>query len=163
MVGQSLEKGIRLFEEKQFEAAKVELKSFLKTQPNNTKAIEYLGDISFREQQWHTAAAYFKPLMKSDKDNAMYHFKYAGAIGMEAKNNKLKALFLIDDIKYHFKQAALLDAKFVDVRLALVQLYTQLPSALGGSEKVAFKYAEQLRNLDVNAYNKAISIIEKEG
>ncbi len=153
---QSVHDGVTLFESEKISEAQLVFEKILKESPSNVKAIEYLGDIYFKQGKWSEAASQFKQLIKTDNYNAVYHYKYAGAIGLHAKNNKLKALFLIDDIKFHFKKAASLDAKFIDARLALVQLYSELPLALGGSRVVAEKYAEQIKPLSAQAYKEAL-------
>ena len=158
---QSLQKGIDLFKANKLNEAKIELKQFLKQDPENKKANEYLGDIFFKQQKWSESASCFKTLVKKDAKNAVYHYKYAGAIGLQAKNNRLKALFLIDDIKFHFEKAAELAPDFVDARLALVQLYVELPTVLGGSIDKAKKHAKELKLLDSKAYENAINYINK--
>ncbi len=157
---ESLEKGIDLFNKKQFEAAQEVFEAYLGEHPKNAIALEYLGDIAFQNKKWSTAANYFKPLLAIEKNNPRYHFKYAGAIGMKAKHNKLSALFLIDDIKEHFVKAAALDVTYEAPRMALVQFLTELPSALGGSAKEATKYAKQLMVLNANEGQKALAYIE---
>ncbi|WP_010180639.1 tetratricopeptide repeat protein [Aquimarina agarilytica] len=157
---ESLEKGIDLFDKKQFEEAKEVFEAYLNEHPKNKVALEYLGDIAFQNKKWSTAANYFKPLLSIEKNNPRYHFKYAGAIGMKAKNNKLSALFLIDDIKEHFVKAAALDANYEAPRMALVQFLTELPTALGGSTEEATKYAKQLMLLNANEGKKALAYIE---
>lgn len=157
---QSNDKGISLFEAGNYAAAKTVFLQNLRQDANNAVAIEYLGDISFKQEKWSDAASRFKSLVEMDDANPVYHYKYAGAIGLLAKNNKLKALFLIDDIKFHFKKAASLDDNYVEARLALVQLFSELPSALGGSKSEAEKYAEQIKTLNTVAYKEALKILK---
>jgi len=161
MSSQSLQNCIQLFKAKKIIEAKTSFKSYLRSHPTDKVALEYMGDIAFQQEKWDEASKYFKTLVNEEEDNAVYHYKYAGAIGLKAKNNKLKALFLIDDIKFHFKKAAELDAEFIDARKALVQLYIELPAALGGSTSKAKAYAEQLKPLDTIAYREALQYIEK--
>jgi len=158
---QSLQKGIDLFKSNKLDEAVLVLKQYLKENPGNLKAYEYLGDVYFKQEKWSDAADSFKYLLKGDSNNAVYHYKYAGAIGLQAKNNKLKALFLIDNIKFHFKKSAELAPDFVDARVALVQLYMELPTALGGSIDVAKKYALELKYLDAKAYENMIKFINE--
>lgn len=157
---QSVDQAMELFEGEKIEEAQVAFEKVLEKNPQNKVAIEYLGDVYFRQEKWGKAVAQFKQLVAFDTSNPVYHFKYAGAIGLLAKNNKLKALFLIDDIKFHFKKAAALDVKYVDARLALVQLYTELPMALGGSKIMAQKYAEQIKPLSASAYQQALGFLK---
>lgn len=58
--------------------------------------------------------------------------------------NRLRAVAYIGDIKYHLERAAKLDPKHIEARWALVEFYIQLPSVIGGSEKKAIDYANEL-------------------
>ncbi|WP_010521629.1 tetratricopeptide repeat protein [Aquimarina agarivorans] len=158
---ESLEKGIELFNKHQYNEAQEVFEAYLSEHPKNTTAMEYLGDIAFQNKKWSLAASYFKPLLTDDVTNARYHFKYAGAIGMKAKNNKLSAVFLIDDIKKHFIKAATLDTSYEEPRIALVQLFMELPSTFGGSVTKATKYAKELLVLNAIEGEKAMAYIRK--
>lgn len=157
---QSLEQSVKLFETGKIDEAQLAFEKITQSNTQSKIAIEYLGDVYFKQKKWAEAAEKFKYLVTLQPNNPVYHYKYAGAIGLQAKNNKLKALFLIDDIKFHFKKAATLDVKYVEARLALVQLYTELPLVLGGSKAVAEKYAEQIKPLSAVAYQQALSFLK---
>ena len=160
MAQDTLEQSKKYYNSGQIAEAEVGFKEILKSNPNEPSALEYLGDIAFSRKQYSKAADYFKPLLQINKNNAHYHFKYAGAIGMQAKNNKFKAMFLVDDIKFHFTKAAELDPNYKDARVALVQLYMELPSAFGGSKDKANLYANQLAMLDEKMGKEAKALIE---
>ena len=57
------------------------------------------------------------------------------------------ALSIIGDVKEAFLTAAKLDVKHIETRWALVELYMQLPGIIGGSEKKAQKYADELMSI----------------
>ena len=119
--------------------------SYLRAHPNDRKTKEYLGDIAGYTKDWDTAIDHYEDLVEVDDTNANYHFKYGGALGMKALSiNRLRAATYIGDIKEHFERAASLDSKHIEVRWALVEFYMQLPGIIGGSEKKATKYANQL-------------------
>jgi tetratricopeptide (TPR) repeat protein len=61
--------------------------------------------------------------------------------------NKLSAAFYIIGVKTHFKKAATLDPTHTQAREALVELYMQLPSIIGGSQQTALFYADELAQL----------------
>ncbi|NNL15477.1 MAG: tetratricopeptide repeat protein [Flavobacteriaceae bacterium] len=144
----SFQEAQSLFMDSQFEAAEPLFRSHLETNPNHLKTIEYLGDIAGHKKQWDKAINYYKALVKAKPDRANYHYKYGGVMGMQALEvNKLKALGMIGDIKRAFKAAAELDPKHIDVRWALVEFYIQLPGIIGGSERTAISYADELENL----------------
>ena len=114
-------------------------------EPKNYKAIEYLGDIAGHARNWNEALVYYEKLKKADPKNADYQFKFGGALGMKAKEgSKFAALGMLDDVENAFLTAAKLDPKHIETRWALVEFYLQIPGILGGSEKKAQKFANEL-------------------
>jgi len=139
------DKAEKLFEQKKFASAEPLFKSYLIQKPNDSKTVEYLGDIAGHQKQWDNAIGYYRKLKTQYPKNANYHYKFGGALGMKAKiSSKFKALGMIDDIKTAFETAAKLDAKHIDTRWALVIFYVELPGIVGGSEAKSQKYANQL-------------------
>ena len=144
----TFEKAEKLYAQKKYNEAEKLFSEHLKSQPNHTKTIEYLGDIAGHQKDWDAAITNYKKLKNSNPKNANYWYKYGGALGMKAKNsNKFKALGMIDEVEESFLTAAKLDTKHIDTRWALVMLYIELPGIIGGSEKKAQKYADELMAL----------------
>jgi len=138
----------KYFENKQYTKAESELKVYLKNNPTNIEAIELLGDAYGYQEKWDEAILEYEKLILSKPDNANYHYKYGGVLGMKALSvNKLKALTIIDDVKKAFLKAAELDVNHIETRWALVELYMQLPVIIGGSKSKSIKYANQLEAL----------------
>ena len=148
MAQSNFEEARSLFMNNDFKSAEPLLLAYLSSNPNDQKTIEYLGDIAGQQKQWDKAIGYYKTLIDLDENNANYHYKYGGVLGMKAmESNKIKALTMVGDIKNSFLRAAELDPQHIDVRWALVEFYIQLPGIIGGSEKKAIEYADQLENL----------------
>jgi len=138
------------FKYKKFEKAEIYLGNYLKTNPNDLKAVELLGDAYGHQKKWDQAIDCYKKLVKKNENIANYQYKYGGALGMKALAiSKFEALGLIDDIREAFLKAAELDPKHVNTRWALVEFYMQLPGILGGSKSKALHYAEELEKLSV--------------
>ncbi|WP_341215908.1 tetratricopeptide repeat protein [uncultured Wocania sp.] len=136
------------FQKKQFVKAEKIVLEYLKKHPNNIKAIEFLGDAYGHQKKWDDAIIQYKKLVNKHQNNANYHYKYGGALGMKALSvNKLKALGIIGDVKKAFLKAAKLDKNHIDTRWALVELYMQLPVILGGSKNKSLGFAKELENL----------------
>lgn len=134
-----------LFKKEQYKKAKPLFASYLKSHPKDKKTLEYLGDIEGYAKNWDGAIPYYKRLVDLSSKNANYHYKYGGVLGMKALEvNKLSALTMVGDIRESFETAATLDPKHTDVRWALVEFYIQLPGIVGGSEKKAKYYADEL-------------------
>ncbi len=141
----SFEKGENYFKLEKWELAKVQFEKNLKQNPSDLKSIEYLGDIQCQSQNWLKAVPYYERLKKAKPSVAEYYYKYAGATAMQAKeSNKFAALSLINDAIDNFEKTIALNPNHIGSRWALLEIYIQLPGIVGGSERKAKKYADQL-------------------
>ena len=148
MAETDFDKAEKLYKQEKFDQAKVLFESYLKINPTSYKTVEYLGDIAGHQKKWDEAIKHYKILKLQFPKTANYFYKFGGAMGMKAKSvNKFKALAMIDEIESSFLTAARLDSKHVESRWALVMLYIELPGIVGGSEKKAIKYADELMEL----------------
>lgn len=144
----ALELGRNFVENKEFDKAEKTLKSFVESNRVDKAGIELLGDAYGHQKKWEEAAEQYELLTEFEPNNANYHYKYGGALGMKALNiNKLSAVLIVDDIKEAFLKAAELDPKHIETRWALVELYMQLPAIVGGSKNKSLKYANELEAL----------------
>nr|WP_262913433.1 hypothetical protein [Aequorivita xiaoshiensis] len=127
---------------------------YLKLHPNHLKTREYLGDIAGFSKEWDIALSYYKDLVADDESNANYHFKYGGALGMKAMTvSRLRAVTYISEIKHHLERAIELNRQHIEAHWALIEFYLQLPVFLGGSEKKAIAYANELQTISkVDSY-----------
>jgi tetratricopeptide (TPR) repeat protein len=136
------------FNNEQFNKAKPLFQKYLKENPDHKKTREYLGDIAGSAKDWDEAISYYETLVEENPDNANYHFKCGGAMGMKALEiSHIRALGYVGDIRRHFETAAKLDPNHIEVRWALTEYYIQLPGIIGGSERKATKYANELLKL----------------
>ena len=134
-----------LFQQEKYALAKPIFEEIVKDEPQNYKAIEYLGDIAGHFKKWDEALKYYEKLKKVNPKDANYQYKFGGVLGMKAKEgNKFAALGLLGDVEKAFLTAAKLDPKHVDCRWALIEYYLQVPGILGGSESKAQKFASEL-------------------
>lgn len=141
----NFEKAEKLFSQKKYNLAKPLFENVVKENPNHLKALEYLGDIEGQLKAWENAMIYYGKLKKLQPSEANFHYKYGGCLGMKAKEvNKFKALGMISDIKLSFEKALELNPKHIEARWALIQLYIELPGIVGGSERKAQIYANEL-------------------
>jgi len=129
-------------------------KRFFQEHPENIKAIEYLGDIASFEKKWDLAIQHYEKLVENQPNSSAYNFKLGGAMGMKAiEISKFRAALMLGDIKSYLNKAAELDENHAEVRRALVELYMQLPSIVGGSKELAQKYVKELESINkVDAY-----------
>ncbi|ARV09220.1 hypothetical protein BTO05_06030 [Winogradskyella sp. PC-19] len=142
------EQAVILINKKQYQNAEVLMQKYVKSNTSDKKAIELLGDAYGHQKKWDNAIEQYKKLTKLESNNANYHYKYGGALGMKALSvSKIKALGIIGDVKKAFLKAAEFDPKHIDTRWALVELYMSLPGIIGGSKKESLKYANELEVL----------------
>lgn len=142
------ERAEKLYAQKQFPAAKILFESDLKQNPARLQSMEYLGDIQAQSGHWETAAGYYRQLKTRQPFQAVYHYKFGGAMAMMAKDsNRLRALTMIGEIETSFEKAIQYNPKHIEARWALIELYLQLPGIFGGSEKKANRYANELAQL----------------
>jgi tetratricopeptide (TPR) repeat protein len=135
----------KLFNQAHYIQAKPIFLAFLKENPNHLKTLEYLGDIEGNLKSWNTAIAYYNKLKKLNPKEADYYYKYGGCLGMKAKeSSKFKALGMISEIRGSFEKAIELNPNHIESRWALIELYLQLPGIVGGSERKAERYADEL-------------------
>ncbi|RKS21926.1 tetratricopeptide repeat protein [Flavobacterium endophyticum] len=138
-------KGEQFFKRGEYEKAKEIFLAIYQKKPKDLGVIEYLGDIDGHAKKWDGAFGYYEKLVELKPSEANYHYKYGGALAMKAKeSSKFKALGMIDDVEDAFKKAIELNPKHIEARWALVELYLQLPGIIGGSERKAQKYADEL-------------------
>jgi tetratricopeptide (TPR) repeat protein len=144
----NFEKGEKLFLQEKYALAKPIFESILIENPNHLKTLEYLGDIEGDSKSWDRAMIYYGKLKRLKPKEANYYYKYGGCLGMKAKEaNKFVALGMIGEIKASFEKAIVLNPKHIEARWALIQLYLELPGIVGGSERKATKYANELSQL----------------
>ncbi len=162
LIHSDFEKAEQLFLKGKFLEAKILFESELKTNPNHTKTLEYLGDIAGKERNWEEAIFYYKKIKMQQPKNPDYQYKYGGALGMKAKeSNKFKALGMLDEIEESFVTASKLSPKHKDSRWALVMLYIELPGIVGGSESKAQKYADELLHISKGEGHLAKGFIDE--
>jgi tetratricopeptide (TPR) repeat protein len=142
------DKAEKLFNANNFEQSSILFESYLKENPNNLKTLEYLGDIEGHNKSWDKAIYYYRKLKQLKPSEANYYYKFGGVLGMKAKDsNKFVALGMISDVKAAFEKAIILNPKHLEARWALIELYLQLPGIVGGSERKALRYANELSQL----------------
>lgn len=147
--GQSLQTEVQvLFDQKKFVTAENSIKQHLINHGADKEAKELLGDVYGHQKKWDKAIEVYESLVNDEPNNANYHYKHGGSLGMKALSiSKIRAASYIGDIRRAFEAAAKLDPKHIDARWALVEFNVSLPAILGGTEKKALKYAKQLEAL----------------
>ncbi|RZJ34967.1 MAG: tetratricopeptide repeat protein [Flavobacterium sp.] len=140
-----LARGEQLFHQGELSQAAKIFRLRIQNEPANSRALEFLGDISATQKNWDSAAYYYERLKSVNPRSASAQYKYGGAMAMSAsQSNKVKALTMVSDIRNAFERAIALDPKHINARWALIELNLQLPAIFGGSESKATTYANEL-------------------
>ncbi|SDG41581.1 tetratricopeptide repeat protein [Psychroflexus sediminis] len=159
----SFEKGKKAFEGGNFKQAIPLFTRALENEPSDKMTRDYLGQSYARVQRWEKSSEVNKTLVEDYPENAEYHFRYGGALGLVAKEaNSFQALSLLRDVKFHLKKAIELDPKHIEARWALLQIYLELPGIVGGSESTSREYAAQLQSISPVDGALAYGYIERE-
>ena len=146
----AVEQSYKLMASGQYKKVENLLKPYVEESPNDEEGIELLGDVYAHQKEWDKAIEAYKKLIELKPENANYHYKYGGSMGMKALSvNKFRALTMIGDIEDAFLKGAKLDPNHIDIRWALVEYYMQLPGIIGGSMESALEYANELEKLSV--------------
>ncbi|MFN2260697.1 MAG: tetratricopeptide repeat protein, partial [Psychroflexus sp.] len=117
--------------------------------PTSIEAREYLSSAYAELEEWRKSADIAKTLVEEFPENANYHFKYGGALGLVAKNaNPFKAMSLLSEVKKHLHKAAELDNNHIQSRRAMLEMYLELPGIAGGSESKAKQFAREIQQID---------------
>jgi tetratricopeptide (TPR) repeat protein len=144
----NFEKAEKLYDLGKFSQARPIFEALLIDNPNQIKAIEYLGDISVQLKEWDKAIAFYQKLKILRPNEANYYYKYGGALGLKSKEGgKWVAIRLIGEMKESFEKALVLNPKHIEARWAMIEYYLQVPALFGGSEKKAQRYADELIKL----------------
>lgn len=142
------EKAKLYFDSGKYPQAVVLFEKYQKQHPENLTVLEYLGDCQSHLGDWKLALPYYQRLKSCNPSEAEYCYKYGGAMAMIAKeSNVFKALSMMDEIEAAFFQTVKLNPKHVGARWALIEIYLQLPSIFGGSEKKAIAYSNELQQI----------------
>ncbi len=145
---QSFDKAKSFYDDGRINLSKNELYSLLKSHPKHEEALVLLAKIYAEQEDWEAVSKHYKTLLEIQPDNPEYNYKYGGSLGLYAKTvNKFKAVFLVEDVKKHLNKAADLDPSHIEVRWALIQLYLELPTVIGGSVQKAKEYAKELEDV----------------
>lgn len=144
-LGQGLDAGVRLYENKQYDLASEIFDGIKSTDPAYAESRYYLGLISFMQKEYDDAWDYFKAATKADDSQAKYYTWIGNSVGTMAQSaGKLKQARLAPKIKNAYKKAAELDPTDLDAQWGLVQFYTQAPGFMGGSWEKAEEAAKAI-------------------
>ncbi len=129
----ALRRGLALYREGRHREAMPLLKEGLETSPEHLEGHLALARIHLVRRDWERAIPAAERAVAPAPASSEAHLALAQAYGTKARDvAKVRALFLVDDIREHFEKAVELDPRNLDAREGLVQFYVQAPALVGG-------------------------------
>ena len=112
--------------------------------------IEKLGEVLALQNKWKQLSDMYKDLLESNTEKAEYFFKYGASLAKYAQSvHKIKALFLLDNIKDALNKALVLRPNYLEARWALIDFYVSIPGLVGGNLTKAEAHAKNLKSQNV--------------
>lgn len=147
---QSLDDGIKLFDDKKFSQAKPIIEKAYKANPKDPKASFYMGRIYLMKDflDLDQAEELIEFSVEKDPKNAKYHFILGTVYGQKAGGGILAGMKYASKVKEEFEKAVALDPKFIDGRIGLARFHTRAPSVMGGDVKIAKEQASAIEKMD---------------
>ncbi|MCX6641672.1 MAG: tetratricopeptide repeat protein [bacterium] len=140
------EQGKKLFEEKNYTAAKNLLESSLLANPGDYEAAFYLGRIAIINDDVEKSIGYLEKAVELHPNDTNYRLWLGNSYGAKAQSAGIfKQASLAGKVKKEFEKAVELDPDNLQARSGLMQYYLQAPGIMGGSDKKALQQAEEIK------------------
>jgi len=115
-----------------------------------TQQQEELAMLYASTKDYENAFELLAAICDAHPDNFDYQFLYGGVSGILASElPRVKSLPYVSAMKTAFETAGTLRPEALDVQIVLLELYTELPFILGGSNKKAWNKLEVVKSLSV--------------
>ena len=138
-----------LFEERDFQKAKIVLAAIPAGSPDYSEALYYLGRIAVEEKQYDLSVQKFEEAIEINPNIVEYHNWLGVMYGVVAMGtNPLRQAYLAPKIKNEFEKAASIDPDNIQTQWGLVNYYVKAPGFLGGSWEKALASAKIISRLD---------------
>jgi tetratricopeptide (TPR) repeat protein len=144
-----LEMGITSYEAEDYAAAKTHFEAALTSDPENARAIYYLGRIALDQGELDESIERLEKAVSLDEANSEYHFRLGVAYAQKIqKVSFMEKGQLAPKLKGEFEKAVETDPSNIDARMALTQYYLNAPPMVGGGRDKAMKQIEAIKELD---------------
>jgi len=138
-----------LLSEGRVDVAIADLRSHLRSQPNDAQAYHLLGRAYYSLQQWDKAIAAAQKAVALDPENSDYHLWLGRSYGEKAEHSSwLSAISLARKVRSEFETAVQLNSRNVAAQSDLAEFYMEAPSFLGGGKDKARAQAQRLASMD---------------
>ncbi len=154
----SLIRGLELFRAGQRTRAEPLLREGLRDVPDHVEALLALARIHLGWDEYEGALAPAERAARLAPESCESQLILAQARGLKAREiSRVRAMFMVGDIRSGFERAVALDPRHVEARLSLMEFYLQAPKIAGGDLKKARAEAEAVVALDPLAGLPALS------
>jgi tetratricopeptide (TPR) repeat protein len=145
-----VDKGIQLFEARNYDAANAYYEARLAETPDDAEATYYLGRIALAQQQYDDALGHLKKTVELAPDSASYHFWLAVAYAnkVNATQNMMEKGQLAPLMKSTVEKAVELDPDLLDAREFLAQYLFNAPPIVGGDVAKGWGQVEAIKQRD---------------
>lgn len=141
-----LEKGIELFEAKQYAEAKAIFENLAKIHKRNARISYYLGMSYIAMREYKKAINSLEEAINLDGKQADYHYALGIAYNRYLhKVGPLKKFGVGKKCKKAFMKAIDLDEKHMETRINIIIMYLDVPAIAGGSLEKAEKHVQILK------------------
>ena len=162
-----LQKGIEIFEKKNYYGARKFFNDYLQTNPDHAGAYYYLGRIAMEENDLEQATEYFDKATNIDQANSEYFtWKGIAYVQLLSTVDFMRQGIYAPKALNALEKAVDLDPNNVDARMWLAGYYAQAPVFAGGSKEKTGEQYQAIIRIDpsfVPAYiNFGIALIDFE-
>jgi len=148
----SLARGLELFRQGRRASAEPLLREGLALLPGHAEGLLALARIYLGWDDYESALPPAQTAAKLAPDSCEAQLVLAQARGLKAREiSRVRAMFMVGDIRAGFERAVALDPRHVEARLSLMEFYLQAPSIAGGDLARAREQAEAAVALDARA------------
>ncbi|HWQ02942.1 MAG TPA: tetratricopeptide repeat protein [Candidatus Nitrosotenuis sp.] len=138
-----------LVEDGHWKRARAALEPLAQRSPNDAQTLYLLGRVKFVYRDYAGALSLAERAAAIDPKNAEYRWLIASAVGEMADDaGPFKAMGLARRFKREAEQVIVLDPKHIDSRWGLMEFHKRAPGIVGGDDKKAYVYLEEIKKLN---------------
>jgi tetratricopeptide (TPR) repeat protein len=139
-------RGVRLFQQRQYPAARRALEPYVQSHPRDARAAHYLARVHLEERNPDAAIELLERAVSLDGRQSTYHLYLGNAYGVKAMSaNPIRQALLARKAKGAFERAVELAPGNVDARWGLMRFHMRAPGLLGGDWNEALAQAAAIK------------------
>lgn len=147
--GQSIDQGIKLFQEKKVDQAKEIFEQVLKSNSADPQANYFLGRIYLEFGNVDEAKKMLEKAVKIDEENIDYHFWLADVYSLKTRSASfLSVVRWAGKWKSELEKAFEIDPRNIEARTRIINYYLNAPGIGGGDKKKGTRLAEETVEID---------------